>query len=86
MNELYRLFLDALIAKDSTARLLETATKEQIVQANYLNEQERTLLSTLYTPVFQSWERDTTRKNEIIDSVESLVSWRNVLWLSNEDD
>jgi len=79
MNELYKLFIDALWGKYNEDELLETATKEQIDAMHFLKESERELLGTLYTPVFQSWDRDAKKRNKLIDSVEHLVIWRDDL-------
>ena len=79
MNELYRLFIDALGAKYDKDELLETATREQIETMNFLKQKEKELLWVLYTPVFQAWERDCEKRDHLIDQVEHLVIWRDDL-------
>lgn len=79
MNELYRLLIDAMWAKYNADEVLEVATNKQIETFSFLQQQEKLLLQTLYTPVFQSGEWTLEHKQKILDDVEHLVLWRDDL-------
>lgn len=79
MNELYRLLIEALVEKDTYLSGLPNANKEQIQQSTLLEQKEKDLLTTLYTPIFQSKDRDTERRINLVNDVEELVSWWKIL-------